>query len=65
MVGTGWEREEGGRGSYPRPEQGDDDHQMRQERQEARGHEPRDPAHGPPGAGVPTGAEAVVCGAQE
>lgn len=36
---------------------------MRQERQEARGHEPRDPAHVPRGAGVTTGAEATLCGA--
>lgn len=36
---------------------------MRQERQEPRGHEPRDPAHGPRGAGVPIGAEAALCGA--
>lgn len=33
---------------------------MRQERQEARGHEPRDPAHGPAGTGVPTAAEAAL-----
>lgn len=32
--------------AFPGPEQSDDNHQMGQERQEPRGHEPGDPSHG-------------------